>query len=516
MSNYRMNWQKLLSNSSSRKRNRIKASDIRNDFEKDYHRIISSASFRRLQDKTQVFPLEENDFVRTRLTHSIEVSSFAKSIGQSVASKIYEEKLDDDFDFMMINDISNILSSAGLIHDIGNPPFGHFGEDAIRIFFKNNMDKIKIKDANGEEKLLIELFNDQMQADLYNFEGNAQTIRIVSKLHFKVDEKGMNLTYGLLNTVIKYPISSLDIDKLSGNIKDKKMGYYLSEKDLFYDIVKTTGTYDKKNKKIYRHPLTYLLEAADDIAYATADVEDAIKKKIFNYDNILEALKENDCFDDNVYYDRLIKYKEDAINSGYYNPKDYAAQRWIISIQGLIIKDCVQNFINNYEDIMNGEFKEDLFYNTKTEEILKALKNLAKRYIFDSPAITKMEIAASNMIEFFLHKFINSILYFDTEYEDKLMTNLDHKYIRLLSDNHIYMYKYYADRYELSKQKEMEELIKKDNIENTRHIERLNEEYKKEIYNYKLYLRILLVTDNISGMTDNYIKTLYQELVAIK
>ena len=281
-----MNWKQLLSIDTKRARSRIKASDIRSDFDKDYHRIISSPSFRRLQDKTQAFPLEENDFVRTRLTHSLEVSSFGKSLGQYLGKKIIEDKIDKDFGYEELEAICTILASASLIHDIGNPPFGHFGEDTIRVWFKDNLSKLIIKDLNGEERKLSEILNEQMISDFTNFEGNAQAIRVVSKLHFIVDEYGMNLTYALLNTLIKYPVSSLNIDKNSGNIKDKKMGYFLAEEDIFWDIVKSTGTYDVETNKVFRHPLTFLLEAADDIAYATADIEDGLKKGFINYYNL--------------------------------------------------------------------------------------------------------------------------------------------------------------------------------------------------------------------------------------
>ena len=202
-----MNWKQLLSTNTKRARSRIKSSDIRSDFDKDYHRIISSPSFRRLQDKTQAFPLEENDFVRTRLTHSLEVSSFGKSLGQYLGKKIIEDKIDEDFGYEELEAICTILASASLIHDIGNPPFGHFGEDTIRVWFKENLTKLSIKDLNGEEKKLSDILNEQMIQDFTNFEGNAQAIRVVSKLHFIVDEYGMNLTYALLNTLIKYPVS---------------------------------------------------------------------------------------------------------------------------------------------------------------------------------------------------------------------------------------------------------------------------------------------------------------------
>lgn len=512
---YKMSWKKLLSVDSARKRSRITQSDIRNDFEKDNHRIISSASYRRLQDKTQVFPLEENDFVRTRLTHSMEVSSFAKSIAQSVSKKIIDEKLDDEFGFNEMNSITSILSSSGLIHDIGNPPFGHFGEDTIRYWFKKNLSKIYFNNINNEKKPLSEILTEQMKEDFLNFEGNAQAIRVVSKLHFIVDENGMNLTYALLNTLIKYPNSSLDIDKNSGDIKDKKMGYNLSEKDLFYNIVNSTGTYDKEKNKIYRHPLTFLLEAADDIAYCTADIEDGLKKKTVSFHDIVEILETHNIFEGNIYYDRLFKYLEDGKNKEVFDIKAYAAQRWIISIQGLIIKDVVQSFIDNYKDIMNGVYKHDLFYNTSSHHIISIFREIAREKILKSKKIINMEIAAHNMISYFLEVFIKAVLYYDSKYED-LMTGIDKKYLSLLSDNHIYCYKFYSKKYEKEKYKELEERISLEHLESESKIERLRKEYEEEIDVYKLYLRLLLVTDYISGMTDSYAKTLYQELKGIK
>ena len=147
-------------------------------------------------------------------------------------------------------DICGILECAGLVHDIGNPPFGHFGEDAIREWYKDNMPELKYKN-----KPLTEILNSQMQNDFYFFEGNAQALRLLSKLHFLVDENGMNLTFALLNTIVKYPVPSTGINKKSGNIKDKKMGYFFAEKELFKRIEESTGAVG------CRYPLTYILEA---------------------------------------------------------------------------------------------------------------------------------------------------------------------------------------------------------------------------------------------------------------
>ncbi len=166
-------------------------------------------------------------------------------------------------------EIGDILLSAGLIHDIGNPPFGHFGENVIREWFRNHLTDQGI---TYKGKPVVSYLNPQMKADFLNFEGNAQALRVVTKLHSLVDAKGMNLTKGILNTIIKYPASSLEINKKSGDIKYKKMGYFYAEREVFQEITKGTGAGNN------RYPLTYLLEASDDIAYKTADIEDGYKK----------------------------------------------------------------------------------------------------------------------------------------------------------------------------------------------------------------------------------------------
>lgn len=293
-----MEWKKILV--SERRRDSVKKYkseyDNRSEFEKDYHRIIGSASFRRLQDKTQVFPLDKSDFIRTRLTHSLEVSSIAKSLGQSVCHWLINNK---EVTQMQAGEIQDILLCAGLLHDIGNPPFGHFGEIMIREWFQKNLSDIYYKDIPVKSYL-----SSQMLQDLYNFEGNAQSLRVVSKLHYLVDEKGMNLTKAVMNTIIKYPVSSLEIKK-SSDIRYKKMGYFYADEDIFQSIVNSTGAGTR------RYPLTYLLEAADDISYCTADLEDGFKKGLIDFPHLLFMMENN------IYGDRREKeeyrYCEDAI-----------------------------------------------------------------------------------------------------------------------------------------------------------------------------------------------------------
>ena len=217
--------------------------------------------------------------LRTRLTHSLEVSSLAKSLGQNIGEAILESDADQAFTRKRKEDISHILECAGLIHDIGNPPFGSFGELAIRDWFVRKLPQLYYKGHS-----LDEMLNLQMKEDFYHFEGNAQALRLVTRLHYLVDEYGMNLTYALLNTIIKYPVSSTQVYPDSGNIKEKKMGYYLADEKIFQEITRETGTGN------CRHPLTYILEAADDLAYKTADIEDAFVKGFLSYHTFKEEL----------------------------------------------------------------------------------------------------------------------------------------------------------------------------------------------------------------------------------
>ncbi len=467
-----MDWNTLLCEDRIRPyKKAASGSDLRTEFEKDYHRIIGSASFRRLQDKTQVFPLDQSDFIRTRLTHSLEVSSFGKSLGQNVSEKIMKLRLDDGFDAEKKAAVCDILQCAGLIHDIGNPPFGHFGETAIQDWFNSHLPRLRF-----EGLPVTEILNEQMIQDLCHFEGNTQALRLVTKLHFLVDEHGMNLTKALLGTIIKYPVSSTEIDKNSGNIRTKKMGYFYADRETFEDIQKSTGTCG------CRHPLAYLLEAADDIAYRTADIEDAIKKGCLSYKTLVEEL-ENRCKDAPEECVRMIRWLEERYEKGkknrYEKPETYAIQNWVVSVQGQMIACATDGFICHYREIMDGSWGQDLFYGTFGEPMMKALGDIAYDYAFTSRPIIKLEIGADAIFRFLLDHFVDAVMPYDT---GTPMTAVQKKLVSLISDNHMRIYHVY------SKGKDPAE---------------------------KLYLRLLLVTDFISGMTDSYAKRLYQELSGI-
>lgn len=486
-----MEWKKLLCDDRVRNYKSNSSGDFRTEYEKDYHRIIGSASFRRLQDKTQVFPLDNSDFVRTRLTHSLEVSSFAKSLGQNIGKGILREQKDAEFLPEYQGYICDILQCAGLLHDIGNPPFGHFGETAIRDWFCRNLPEIKYQREDGSIQTLREILSPQMQADFCHFEGNTQALRLVAKLHYLVDEYGMNLTKALLGTIIKYPGSSLEIKKTK-HVKHKKMGFYYAERELFDDLQESLGTHGS------RHPLAFVLEAADDIAYKTADIEDAVKKGCITYGQLVKELRnfgakvgENHKGAFIRMTDSLEKKYERALKRGLQHPESNAIQNWAVYVQGWMINAATESFLKHYNALMDGSYGaqgEDLFTGTDGEAMMDALGDIAYRYAFQEISILKLEIAAQRSLDFLLNGFVQAALYFDT---GRKLTEVQKKMMALVSDNYIAIYRQFADKVDKS-----EQTVSQKEAE-------------------KLYLRLLLVTDHVCGMTDGHAKRLYQELNGI-
>ena len=472
----RMEWGRLLSAQRERESSgRRRPTDLRSEFEKDYHRIIGSASFRRLQDKTQVFPLDKSDFIRTRLTHSLEVASFGKSLGQNIGENILTHRRDSGFTPKMREDISHILECAGLIHDIGNPPFGHFGKLAIREWFRRNLSNLTFR-GQPVETLLTE----QMKRDFCHFEGNAQALRLVTRLHYLVDEYGMNLTYALLGTIIKYPVPSTEINPCSTNIKERKMGYYYADREIFEKITAATGTGKR------RHPLTFILEAADDLAYKTADIEDAFVKGFITYYTLEKELAEleRNCaefYDETTFrpLEKLRRLRARGIEKSVDSPESYAVKNWIVSVQGFLISCATYGFTANYDAIMEGEYGQDLFCGTCGAPLMDLLGDMAHRHVFSTSAIYKMELTESTILNFLMDRLVRAVLNYDTQ---ENQDSIDSRIVSLISDN-------YKNAY------------------------RLHSEGKSEAE--KLYLRLLLVTDYVCGMTDSYAKRLYQEMNGI-
>ncbi len=318
----------------------------------------------------------------------------------------------------------------------------------------------------------------QMREDFYHFEGNAQALRLVTKLHFLVDEQGMNLTYALLSTIIKYPSASTEIREAADDVKNKKMGYYYADEDIFKEIERETGTCGS------RHPLAYILEAADDIAYKTADIEDAYVKGFISYYKLLEVLldvQENmqeDC--PFMPADRLRDLYVRGKDKQKENPEEYAVKNWIVRVQGFLINSATEGFTDHYREIMDGLYPYDLFHGTWAERLMDVLGELAYREVFTSETIFRMEVAEAAMINFLMDRFVGAIVKYD-DAAGKL-DSIDERMVSFISSNYKKAYHYHADG--------------RPDVE-------------------RLYLRLLLVTDYVCGMTDSYAKRLYQELKAI-
>ncbi len=472
-----LTWDKLLCARRSREYVHARPEDVRTEFRKDYHRIIGSVSFRRLQDKTQVYMLGRGDFVRTRLTHSMEVSSFAGSLGDTIFRRLIA-KGKPGVDHTVRENCCDILECAGLVHDIGNPSFGHFGENVIRQWFSEHFDSLYYKG-----KPVTELLTEQQKQDFLNFEGNAEALRVLTRLHCLIDtDNGMNLTYALLDTIIKYPVSSLGINKNSGNVKDKKMGYFAAEQELFENITAGTGAVD------CRCPLTFILESADDIAYKTADIEDAAIKKLITYTQLLEEL-ESPVFSQMCESEEERRFLKDAaenLRHCYISSKERgmpmyekkAVQRWAVNTQSRLIYSASDAFCDNYEAIMSGELKKELLSASPARVLAYALSDIAYRYAFQSPELLKTELSAETMLDVILDKVSGAVMRSGTAEERISDKNL----ITMLNENY-------------------------------REVCRRDCEGKSDAQ--QAYRRLLLLTDCICGMTDGYAREIYRCLCGI-
>lgn len=455
-----------------------RGSDYRDEFENDYDRILFSASFRRLQDKAQVFPLEKLDFVRTRLTHSLEVSSIGKSLGISIGYKLVEKtkEYEDKVTSEMVEDISNILACAGLVHDLGNPPFGHFGEVAIREWFKEKLYLNEDESYNFVYDKYNFKLDKQEALDLMNFEGNAQGLRILTKLHFVIDRYGMNLTTGVLSAIIKYPISSLQIEGSTLN----KIGYYKSEEKVFKEIAEDTNIWNSRN------PLVYILEAADDIAYLLGDLEDAFNKRIISHDIfkikyeefIKEEGYEEKTLEESLSYYLSKNYDIAKEEYGYEDPGEYALRSFIIKLNRYLKDSVIEEFINSYDEIMDGIYIGDLIGNSKANKIALFLRSISKEYVYTNDKVVANEIVGYNIIHNLLDIFIPAVLNKNV----KAYKGFDGKLYSLISKNYRFV------------------------CENNLEQNECSEEYSK----------LLLVTDFICGMTDSYAAHIYKEINGMK
>lgn len=411
-----MEWEQLLSLKrfgDTQKRLRKEQDETRLGFEVDYDRIIFSSAFRSLQDKTQVIPLSQTDFVHTRLTHSMEVSVVGRSLGRAVGQRILEKhpQLHKDHGYRF-GDFGAIVAAAALAHDIGNPPFGHSGEKAIGEFFKNGA---------GQQ------YQDRLSAieyqDIIDFEGNANGFKLLTETRQGVDG-GLRLSYATLGAFAKYPKESLP-KKPTNHIADKKFGVFQTEKAFFGEVAQELGLVSMGHGGAMgyaRHPLTFLVEAADDICYTIIDFEDGINMGLISEDYALEY---------------LINLVKGNINTQKYYAIGYRADRLgylrALAINTLI-QDAVETFMAHEEAILAGEFSVSLLdrgnYTAQTKDIIK----ISADKIYRSQEVVEKEIAGykiiADILEVYTGALVRKMEQKCTNYDELLLKTLPEPYVK--------------------------------------------------------------------------------------
>lgn len=376
--------------------------DARSEFQRDYDRLIFSSPFRRLQNKTQVFPLPGSVFVHNRLTHSLEVASVGRSLGTLFYNEYKKRNPDVDGDLPFLQEIGNIVSAACLSHDLGNPAFGHSGEAAISNYF-----------IQGEGSTYQEKVNSEQWADLIHFEGNANALRVLTHAFNGKDPSGFALTYSTLAAIVKYPCAAID-----GHIKGvhhyKKYGYFMSEKGAFERVAEELGMIkDPHNPSGYlRHPLVYLVEAADDICYNIIDLEDAHRLRILSYPEV-ESLLIPLCGDTNIrsrleglvdLESRISLLRAKAINT--------------------LILSCAEVFVENHAAILKGEFDRTLIegIDPAYRTAMKEIEEVSVRRIYNASAVVQIEVAGYKVMAGLLEEFIPAFLNLKkSTYDKKLL-----------------------------------------------------------------------------------------------
>lgn len=409
-----MNWEQLLSlkrQGDTGKRLRIEQDETRLGFEVDYDRIIFSSAFRSLQDKTQVIPLSKTDFVHTRLTHSLEVSVVGRSLGRLVGKKIIEKypHLQEIHGYQM-NDFGAIVAAASLAHDIGNPPFGHSGEKAIGEYF-----------SIGKGQQYKNQLSPKQWQDLVDFEGNANGFSVLNSSRPGV-EGGIRLSFATLGAFMKYPKESLP-KKPTKNIADKKYGFFQTDKDFFQEVALEMGMIPNKDLPdigFERHPLAYLVEAADDICYTIIDFEDGINLGLISEDFALEY---------------LIKLVKDSIDASKYKTlatkEDRISYLRALAI-GSLINDAVKVFIENENHILAGNFPFALMDKSKYKAQMDDIIKISVKNIYQSREVIEKELVGYQIIQTLLDKFIVA---FNNKFEGKA-SNYDQLILKMLPEKH--------------------------------------------------------------------------------
>lgn len=375
-----MNWQQLISNKRLGQEVRHpERHDDRSEFKRDYDRLIFSAPFRRMQNKTQVFPLPGSIFVHNRLTHSLEVASVGMSLGNDVARVLKQRH--PELAGTLFEEIGTIVSTACLAHDMGNPPFGHSGEKAIQAYFRE-----------GGGQALQERISNGFWNDLTHFEGNANTFRLLTHRFHGRREGGFVMTYSTLASIVKYPHSSLCAGKKG------KFGFFCFEEEYFRRIADELGmirlSADGEPLRYARHPLVYLVEAADDICYEIMDIEDAHKLRILSFDETMKLLL---GFFDEAHRQKIMqRITDEGITDN--NEKVVYMRACAI---GLLESECARTFVENEQAILNGEFVGSLIDHVSplVRDAYKHCTNVSFERIYNSKPVLDVELSGYKIME---------------------------------------------------------------------------------------------------------------------
>ena len=425
----------------------------RTDFQRDFDRIIFSSAFRRLQNKTQVFPLPGSVFVHNRLTHSLEVSSVGRSLGSLAGEFIvqnFENELTEDSKNFYLYNLNNVIAAACLCHDIGNPAFGHSGEDAIASFFEKNESELKPK------------FTKKEWADLVNFEGNANAIRILTHKQTGKDEGGTQLTYTTLASIAKYPCEA--IAKKKGHVNRKKFGFFQSEKQTFLNIANATKMMvESEEPTVFkRHPFVWLVEAADDICYNIIDMEDAHR---------LGIISTADC--ENLFMDLIKSVNEkDAKRSAekllLFSNKNERISYLRAKVINALINKSTELYQQHFSEILNGTLNKALLDIFKSEsESFQEVERFSIEKIYGHRSVVEIENAGYNVMYELLNHFIPPIIKEKSERK-----GFEKKALQLIPSQFIYE-------------------------------------------DGTVYEKVLGVLDFVSGMTDNFATDLYRKIKGI-
>ena len=377
-----MNWLQLLSSHRLGQKGAL-SEQSRSAFEQDYDRIIFAHPFRRLQDKTQVHPLPEQDFVHTRLTHSLEVSSVGRSLGKRVGEIILKRHPELQESFSLF-DFGAIVAAASLAHDLGNPPFGHAGEDAISDFFLHHSFGQSFKDRVTEEQW----------AELIKFEGNAQGFRILNKSQY-----GLKLTHATLGAFTKYPCPAFFPTRDKKKKSQKKFGFFQSELEIFNEVATQLGLIKVTNHVWSRHPLAFLVEAADDICYNIIDLEDGCRLGLVGIDETVDLLAP------------ILKEKLDRTKlTGKTGLNEKLGVLRAMAI-GELIESCTKIFIDYENEILEGKFDQSLTDLCEFRDALKKISEVSVQKIYRARQVVEIEAAGHEVLPGLLHEFSQGGLY---------------------------------------------------------------------------------------------------------